>query len=127
MVGNENEVAAAVSRVVESADVPRYYPGITTRWLDKARCTGEGPRFIKVGKKVLYRLADIEAWLDEQTRQSTSDTGPPRKRVAREHTRPRHVAVRPDDTAEEHERETGSDTSPPKRTVRDRETTEAAG
>lgn len=26
------------------------------------RTTGQGPRFIRVGKRVLYRECDIEAW-----------------------------------------------------------------
>lgn len=29
-------------------------------------CEGKGPRFAKFGKHVRYRLADVEAWEDEQ-------------------------------------------------------------
>lgn len=36
------------------------------------RYQGLGPRFIKLGPKaVRYRVSDVEAWLDEQTRQQT--------------------------------------------------------
>jgi excisionase family DNA binding protein len=37
------------------------------------RCRGEGPPFIKVGRSVRYRRSDVDAWLDKQTRQSTSE------------------------------------------------------
>lgn len=37
------------------------------------RYKGIGPRFVKVGKRVLYRPADVDAWLEEQTRQGTAD------------------------------------------------------
>ncbi len=43
--------------------------------LDKLRVKGGGPRFIKLGKKVLYDVADLDAWLEEQKRGSTSDQG----------------------------------------------------
>ena len=31
------------------------------------RCEGRGPAFIKIGSKVAYRGADLNAWLDAQT------------------------------------------------------------
>ena len=43
--------------------------------LRKWRWEGKGPQFIKAGSKVLYRIADIENWVNTQTRSSTSDTG----------------------------------------------------
>lgn len=30
------------------------------------RKVGTGPQAVKLGKRVLYRRADVEAWLDEQ-------------------------------------------------------------
>lgn len=35
------------------------------------RYLGIGPKFIKMGKSVRYRVSDVEAWLDQQTRQQT--------------------------------------------------------
>jgi len=35
------------------------------------RYLGRGPKFIKIGKSVRYRVADVEEWLDLQTRQQT--------------------------------------------------------
>lgn len=35
------------------------------------RYMGQGPKFIKIGRNVRYRVSDVEAWLTEQTRQQT--------------------------------------------------------
>ncbi|WMT70929.1 helix-turn-helix domain-containing protein [Bradyrhizobium sp. Ash2021] len=45
--------------------------------LDKLRVTGGGPRFIKLGKRVLYDTLDLDRWLEAQKRASTVDTGAP--------------------------------------------------
>ena len=36
------------------------------------RIKGVGPRYIKIGRLVRYRLEDVELWLEAQTRNSTS-------------------------------------------------------
>ena len=41
--------------------------------LERWRIHGVGPKFVKVGRRVLYRVADVEAYLDANTCQSTSD------------------------------------------------------
>ena len=46
---------------------------LSPSWLNKLRVTGDGPEYIKLGNKVLYRRSDIERWLDENRRRSTSD------------------------------------------------------
>jgi hypothetical protein len=40
--------------------------------LNKWRVFGRGPDFVKVGSRVRYRLADIAAWVKDETRSSTS-------------------------------------------------------
>ncbi len=42
---------------------------------EKARVSGGGPVFIKVGRTVLYDQADLDAWLASNRRTSTSDDG----------------------------------------------------
>ena len=38
---------------------------VTTRTLERWRISGEGPKFVRVGpRKVGYRQADLQAWLD---------------------------------------------------------------
>jgi len=41
--------------------------------LRNLRTKGGGPRFVKLGRSVRYRLSDLEAFLDAQTFASTSD------------------------------------------------------
>ena len=43
------------------------------RTLERWRSTGTGPRYIKVGRRVAYRLADLEAWIEQQARQHTAE------------------------------------------------------
>jgi hypothetical protein len=45
------------------------------------RADGTGPRFSKAGKKVLYRLADVEEWLAQR---SFSTTAAAKRQMARE-------------------------------------------
>ncbi len=44
-------------------------------WFERKRWDGTGPKYIKIGRKPLYRGSDLNAWLNEQVRQSTSDKG----------------------------------------------------
>ncbi len=44
---------------------------ISPRTLERWRFTGEGPKFIKIGGRVAYRLEDIEGYEAEQIRQAT--------------------------------------------------------
>lgn len=47
--------------------------GIAASTWNKKRLSGDGPAFIKAGRRVLYRWSDVEAWLLDQQRRSTSD------------------------------------------------------
>lgn len=49
---------------------------ISMRTLERWRWLGEGPRYIKLGGRVVYRLADIEAFEADKLRSSTSQTQP---------------------------------------------------
>jgi hypothetical protein len=46
---------------------------LSPRTLEKQRVQGGGPPFRKFGTRVLYSLADLEAWASQRTRFSTSD------------------------------------------------------
>lgn len=41
--------------------------------LEKWRCTGQGPRFIRAGRAVLYRRSDVESWLSSRTVSFTAE------------------------------------------------------
>lgn len=47
--------------------------GIAASTWSKRRVTGDGPPYIKAGRRVLYRWRDVEAWFATQARTSTSD------------------------------------------------------
>lgn len=49
---------------------------ISHRTLERWRWTGEGPQFIKIGGRVVYRQEDVEAFEAEQTRKSTAAIAP---------------------------------------------------
>ncbi len=46
---------------------------LSQRTLERMRNAGSGPRFAKTGKKILYRLQDVEAWLAERSFSSTAE------------------------------------------------------
>jgi helix-turn-helix protein len=52
------------------------YLRISRSFLAKARCSGAGPIFVKCGRRVLYDLADLDAFADRGKRRSTSSTAP---------------------------------------------------
>jgi hypothetical protein len=53
----------------EAADYLRLSP----RTLEKQRVIGGGPRFRKFGRRVMYAVADLDAWAAERSFESTSD------------------------------------------------------
>ena len=46
-----------------------------TNTLEGWRVKGIGPRYIKIGRLVRYRIEDVERWIEAQTRTSTSQAG----------------------------------------------------
>jgi hypothetical protein len=49
------------------------YTGTKPNYLEKLRCNGDGPVFIKRNGLVRYDPDDLDAWLEAGKRQSTSD------------------------------------------------------
>jgi excisionase family DNA binding protein len=56
------------------------YVRLAMSTLNALRTAGRGPRFIKLGRKVLYDTKDLDAWLDRNKRRSTNETQPRRRR-----------------------------------------------
>jgi excisionase family DNA binding protein len=46
---------------------------LSERTLERLRVTGGGPRFLKAGKAVRYREADLQAWIEARLFNSTSE------------------------------------------------------
>ena len=49
------------------------YTGLSCSTLNKLRCSGRGPRFAKIGRRVVYDVADLDTWLAKHLKTSTSD------------------------------------------------------
>ena len=58
-------------RTAEAAD----YCGSTKSTFEKYRLTGEGAIYSKLGRVVVYDMADLDNWLESKKRLSTSDAG----------------------------------------------------
>lgn len=43
--------------------------------LNKYRSSGTGPKYSKIGGRVLYAISDLQAWVESAARGSTSDRG----------------------------------------------------
>lgn len=54
-------------RHLHQADLARRW-NVSPRTLERWRWLGQGPRFLKIGGRVAYRIADIEAYEAAQIR-----------------------------------------------------------
>lgn len=51
------------------------YLGLAQSTLNKWRCIGGGPEYLKLGKVIRYRQSDLDAFLKSNRVQSTSQYG----------------------------------------------------
>ena len=49
--------------------------GLSIRTLEKHRIYGTGPRYLKLGGRVVYKLEDLQTWVESGAKASTSDPG----------------------------------------------------
>jgi hypothetical protein len=49
------------------------YLRLSERTLERMRVTGDGPKFANCGRRVLYRQADLDAWVAARVVASTSE------------------------------------------------------
>jgi predicted DNA-binding transcriptional regulator AlpA len=59
----------ALMRTPEAAD----YLGMSESWLNKTRVTGNGPKYVKLSRAVAYRRSDLDSFLNQRVRNSTSE------------------------------------------------------
>ena len=64
--------AAPAARYLNNAEAAAYLR-LSPRTLEKQRVLGGGPRFHKFGRRVLYAVADLDAWADGRSYTMTSD------------------------------------------------------
>lgn len=72
---NYPKPGVAPQRLLNTREVAEL-TGLAPSTLEKRRLAGQKPHFIKLGpRRVGYDPADIQAWIEEQRRSSTSDDG----------------------------------------------------
>ena len=59
-------------RMLHTVDAATYC-GSSASTFEKLRLTGGGPVYSKIGRRVVYRVEDLDAWLNVNKRRSTSD------------------------------------------------------
>ena len=64
------------SPIVLSAAQVADQLGLSESTLAKMRLSGDGPPYSKLGRRVVYRPDDIDAWLASNRFRSTSEYGP---------------------------------------------------
>jgi hypothetical protein len=67
-------LATTTPRYLKTPDATVHL-GLSARTLEKHRCYGTGPVFRRLGGRVVYAIADLDAWAALGTRRSTSDPG----------------------------------------------------
>ena len=51
------------------------YLGLSPSTLNRMRVTGDGPRYSKLGRRVIYDVHDLDAWIEERKRRFTGESG----------------------------------------------------
>lgn len=78
----ERRAAAALARSGEvfnrekfylKAPAAAEYLGVSTSWLNKSRVYGTGPAFSRLGRSIIYAVADLDAFAASRRVRSTSE------------------------------------------------------
>lgn len=66
-LNNDKNVSPARGQDLVNFDTTgaAQYLGCSKKWLELKRLTGGGPRFFRLGRAVRYRLADLQAYVEE--------------------------------------------------------------
>ena len=72
-------------RYLRTPEAARFL-GLSGRTLEKHRTYGTGPRYSKLGGRVVYKLDDLQEWAARGLKTSTSDPGTGTVLPAKRHT-----------------------------------------
>jgi predicted DNA-binding transcriptional regulator AlpA len=61
-IADRTQGSPRVEPLLTDFDLERLTGRARSSW-QKARCSGEGQRFVRLGRLVRYRASDVEAWL----------------------------------------------------------------
>jgi len=64
--------ASTIDPLLQARDAARIL-NVSISWLAKARLSGEGPRFVKIGRAVRYLESSLREYIKGRTRGSTSE------------------------------------------------------
>jgi predicted DNA-binding transcriptional regulator AlpA len=67
-------LAGLPPRFLRTPEAARFL-GLSGRTLEKHRTYGTGPKYRKIGGRVVYALEELRAWADLGAKTSTSDPG----------------------------------------------------
>lgn len=62
----------SISRYTNTRGAAKHL-ACSASYLEKCRGTGEGPRFLKIGKAVRYKIEDLDAFASAREHGSTSE------------------------------------------------------
>jgi predicted DNA-binding transcriptional regulator AlpA len=79
-----NSPAGIQPRYLRTPDAARIV-GLSIRTLEKHRIYGTGPRYSKLGGRVVYKVEDLHSWVESGMKSSTSDPGVTSVLPARRH------------------------------------------
>jgi predicted DNA-binding transcriptional regulator AlpA len=65
--------AAALHPRFVDTPTAAHHLGLSVSTLNKSRLTGTGPRFHKLGRRVVYTIADLDAWAAERCASSVME------------------------------------------------------
>ena len=78
-------LAGLPPRYLRTPEAARFV-GLSIRTLEKHRIYGTGPRYSKLGGRVVYRVGDLQTWVDAAAKESRSDRGKVVVLPAKRHT-----------------------------------------
>ena len=66
------DIARTAGEPLNTAAAAKFI-GMSTSWLQHARVTGDGPRYHKIGARVVYYRGDLETWRASKGYTSTAE------------------------------------------------------
>jgi predicted DNA-binding transcriptional regulator AlpA len=72
--------AGSITRKLSVKETAAYL-SVSKSWLDKRRLDGNGPTYLKFGRRVVYDIIDLENWAASNRRRHTSESTCPRQGI----------------------------------------------
>jgi hypothetical protein len=76
------DIRPVIVRHLNQIELSRRW-NLSARTLERWRWLGEGPQYLKIGGRVVYRLDDVEAYEAQQVRTSTASSAGAQSRASR--------------------------------------------